>query len=43
MMNPEHRKLLEQEMVSFLFEGKDVHIEAIRHRKNNSVRGKPRR
>ncbi|MDU4275110.1 MAG: Fe(2+)-trafficking protein [Enterobacter asburiae] len=27
MMNPEHRKLLEQEMVSFLFEGKDVHIE----------------
>ena len=27
MMNPEHRKLLEQEMVNFLFEGKDVHIE----------------
>ncbi|ESG85825.1 oxidative damage protection protein [Salmonella enterica subsp. enterica serovar Kentucky str. ATCC 9263] len=27
MMNAEHRKLLEQEMVSFLFEGKDVHIE----------------
>ena len=27
MMNPEHRKLLEQEMVQFLFEGKDVHIE----------------
>lgn len=24
---PEHRKLLEQEMVQFLFEGKDVHIE----------------
>ena len=24
---PEHRKLLEQEMVNFLFEGKDVHIE----------------
>ena len=23
----EHRKLLEQEMVQFLFEGKDVHIE----------------
>lgn len=27
MMNPEHRKLLEQEMVNFLFEGKDVYIE----------------
>ena len=27
MMNVEHRKLLEQEMVSFLFEGKEVHIE----------------
>ncbi|MEA1062322.1 oxidative damage protection protein [Erwinia sp. HR93] len=27
MMNPEHRKLLEQEMVSFLFDKKDVHIE----------------
>ncbi|MDD0824122.1 oxidative damage protection protein [Mannheimia sp. AT1] len=27
MMNPEHRKLLEQEMVNFLFEGKDVVIE----------------
>lgn len=27
MMNAEHRKLLESEMVSFLFEGKDVHIE----------------
>ena len=27
MMNAEHRKLLEQEMVNFLFEGKDVHIE----------------
>lgn len=27
MMNPEHRKVLEQEMVNFLFEGKDVHIE----------------
>lgn len=35
MMNPEHRKLLEQEMVQFLFEGKDVHIEAIRRRKNS--------
>ena len=23
VMNPEHRKLLEQEMVQFLFEGKD--------------------
>ena len=23
----EHRKLLEEEMVNFLFEGKDVHIE----------------
>lgn len=27
MMNPEHRQLLEQEMVNFLFEGKEVHIE----------------
>ena len=27
MMNADHRKLLEQEMVAFLFEGKDVHIE----------------
>ena len=27
MMNPEDRKVLEKEMVNFLFEGKDVHIE----------------
>lgn len=27
MMNAEHRKLLENEMVNFLFEGKEVHIE----------------
>ncbi|MDH2924824.1 Fe-S cluster biosynthesis and repair protein YggX [Nicoletella semolina] len=27
MMNPEHRQLLETEMVNFLFEGKDVVIE----------------
>jgi len=27
MMNPEDRKLLEQEMIKFLFEGHDVHIE----------------
>ena len=27
MMNPEHRQLLEKEMVNFLFEGKDVYIE----------------
>lgn len=27
MMNPEHRKQLETEMIHFLFEGKDVHIE----------------
>ena len=27
LMNAEHRKLLEEEMVNFLFEGKDVHIE----------------
>lgn len=27
MMNAEHRRLLEQEMVNFLFEGKEVHIE----------------
>lgn len=26
-MNPEHRKLLETEMVNFLFEGKEIHIE----------------
>ena len=26
MMNAEHRKLLEEEMVNFLFEGKEVHI-----------------
>ncbi|MDT1010919.1 oxidative damage protection protein [Plesiomonas shigelloides] len=27
MMNPEHRKFLEQEMEKFLFEGQDVQIE----------------
>lgn len=27
MMDPAHRGILEQEMVNFLFEGKDVHIE----------------
>ena len=27
MMDPEHRQLIETEMVNFLFEGKDVHIE----------------
>ncbi len=27
MMNADDRKVLEQEMVNFLFEGKDVHIE----------------
>ena len=27
MMDPVHRGILEQEMVNFLFEGKDVHIE----------------
>lgn len=27
MMDLEHRKLIEQEMANFLFEGKDVHIE----------------
>ncbi len=27
MMNPDDRNLLEKEMVSFLFEGKDVQIE----------------
>ncbi len=27
MMEPEHRKLLEQEMVKFLFEGQDIVIE----------------
>ena len=31
MMNAEHRKLLEEEMVNFLFEGKDVHIEGYVH------------
>ncbi len=27
MMNPEHRKIIEHEMINFLFEGKDVHID----------------
>ncbi|MFC1237727.1 oxidative damage protection protein [Vibrio sp. DW001] len=27
MMDPEHRKLLEEEMVKFLFEGQDIVIE----------------
>jgi len=27
MMNPDDRKLLEQEMIKFLFEGHDMHIE----------------
>ncbi|QSX32863.1 oxidative damage protection protein [Shewanella avicenniae] len=27
MMNPEHRKLLEEHMVAFLFEGDEVHVE----------------
>jgi len=27
MMNPEDRKVLEKEMIYFLFEGKEVHIE----------------
>ncbi len=27
MMNPDHRALLEKEMVNFLFEGKTIHIE----------------
>ncbi|EEP99615.1 Fe(2+)-trafficking protein [Yersinia ruckeri ATCC 29473] len=27
MMNVDDRKLLEQEMIKFLFEGQDVHIE----------------
>ncbi|MCQ8156480.1 Fe(2+)-trafficking protein, partial [Vibrio parahaemolyticus] len=27
LMDPEHRKLLETEMVNFLVEGKDVHID----------------
>ncbi|WP_034916893.1 MULTISPECIES: oxidative damage protection protein [Erwinia] len=27
MMNPDDRKQLEQEMIKFLFEGHDVHIE----------------
>lgn len=30
MTNPEHRKLLEQEMIEFLFEGKDIHIEGFK-------------
>ncbi len=33
MMNPEHRKLLEQEMVQFLFEGKTCTSKATRRRK----------
>jgi Fe-S cluster biosynthesis and repair protein YggX len=35
MMNPEHRKLLEQEMVQFLFEGKTCTSKATRRRKNS--------
>lgn len=27
MMNADHRKLLEQEMINFLFEGKENHID----------------
>ncbi|STO92511.1 protein that protects iron-sulfur proteins against oxidative damage [Haemophilus pittmaniae] len=27
MMNADHRKLLEQEMIYFLFEGKEIHID----------------
>ncbi len=27
MMNPEHRKMLEENMVKFLFEGEEIHIE----------------
>lgn len=27
MMDPEHRKVIEEEMVKFLFEGQDVHID----------------
>ncbi|WP_102505709.1 oxidative damage protection protein [Salinivibrio kushneri] len=27
MMEPEHRKVIEEEMVKFLFEGQDVHID----------------
>ena len=27
MMNADHRKLLEQEMINFLFEGKEIHID----------------
>ncbi len=27
MMDPEHRKVIEQEMINFLFEGKDVKID----------------
>ena len=30
MMDPEHRTFLEQQMVGFLFEGKDVEIEGYR-------------
>jgi Fe-S cluster biosynthesis and repair protein YggX len=38
MMNPEHRKLLEQEMVSSCLKVKTCTSKAIRRRKNNSVR-----
>ena len=30
MMDPEHRAFLEEQMVGFLFEGKDVEIEGYR-------------
>ena len=35
MMNPEHRKLLEQEMVQFLLKGKTCTSKATRRRKNS--------
>ncbi len=38
MMDPEHRKLLEQEMVNFLFEGKEVHIEGIHRLQSRKFR-----
>ena len=38
LMNPNTSKLLEQEMVNFLFEAKTSTSKAIRHRKNNTLR-----
>lgn len=37
MMDPEHRAFLEEQMVGFLFEGKDVEIEGYRPPENKPM------